>query len=342
MMHISLGNNTYRKPFLIWLGVMIVLVASMMVVGAITRLTGSGLSMIEWRLLYGILPPLQDAEWQRIFALYKNTSQYQLLNYTMDLAGFKGIFWWEYLHRLLGRLIGLIYAIPMFVFLRKAGPSRALRNHLLILLVLGVMQGIIGWWMVKSGFVGRTSVSHFRLAVHLGMAMGILVYLFYVFLSVVTKDAPARTRLPWAVSILPFYLFFVVISGALVAGTNAGVGYNTWPLMDGGLLPERYGVLAPWWVDALNNTASIQFHHRMAAYGAVIVGVLCAWQTRTYTARNVRLFRMKLEIMLFVQVTLGILAIMFVVPLTIAALHQFGAIMLLLTGFGLRFFCARA
>ncbi len=319
-------------PVAAWLFFCAAMVLAMMVIGAITRLTESGLSMVEWRPLIGAFPPLAEAEWNRVFALYRQTSQFQLANTGMELAEFKTIFWWEYIHRLWGRMIGLVFALPFAFFLMRGMVPRGLTGHLAALFVLGGAQGLIGWWMVKSGFVARIDVSQYRLTVHLGLAFVILGYLLWLALDIVTpgRTTPGRASpsgprgLAWAVLTA---VFMTAMAGGLVAGLNAGLDYNTWPLMDGGFAPDGVLALSPWWLNAFENGATAQFDHRILAY-VTTAGIAWLWwrcrnaEPRTALAANA------LAVMAVAQLGLGIATLLLAVPIPLAALHQAGAALL--------------
>jgi len=303
----------------------------MMVIGAITRLTESGLSMVEWRPLIGSLPPLSQAEWQRVFDLYRNTSEYQLANAGMSLDAFKTIFWWEYIHRLWGRLIGLVFAVPFVWFLVRRRIPKGLTPHLAVLLALGAVQGVIGWWMVKSGFVDRTDVSQYRLAVHLGLAFLILGYMLWLAIGLFRPAgalaAPARLRRAgWAVMAV---VSVTVISGALVAGLNAGLVYNEWPLMGAGLVPAEYTELQPFWRNLFDNHGAVQFDHRILAYLTAAAAVaFWALVSRASVSPQPRLAATLLLVAVAGQVLLGIATVLTAVPLSLGVLHQAGAITL--------------
>jgi cytochrome c oxidase assembly protein subunit 15 len=314
-----------HRAIAIWLIVCAVMVLIMMVIGAVTRLSESGLSMVEWRPLIGWIPPMSDAEWQRVFTLYQQTSQYQIANYDMLVGEFKSIFWWEFIHRFWGRLIGLVFALPFLYFLIRRTIPAPMKWHLWALFILGGLQGVIGWWMVKSGFVERTEVSQYRLAIHLGMAFFILGYLLTIARRLLVGEiipSNARSFSQASLQALPTGLIFITImSGALVAGLNAGFIYNDWPLMAGEVFPTSYGELQPIWLNFFENIAAVQFNHRILAYitGAVIYAL---W----YRHRQQRFFALNaLAIMVTLQLILGISTLMLVIPLYLAVAHQVGA-----------------
>ena len=314
----------------VWLFLCSIMVFVMMLIGAITRLTESGLSMVEWRPLFGWLPPIGDAEWQRVFSLYQQTSQYELANSHMLVDEFKTIFFWEYLHRVWGRLIGLVFALPLFFFYLKAMIPAGYKKHLLILLILGAIQGIIGWWMVKSGFVDRTEVSQYRLAIHLGMAFLILGYLVWLAIGLVYPIESGRAAVPRGLrrlgAIAHEVIFVTILSGALVAGLRAGFAYNDWPFMDDQIFPDYYWELDPWWLNFFETIPAVQFDHRVFAYITIIfVAVLWVWANRVTLAPRAKLSINCLAAMLVIQVSLGISTLMLAVPIELAVMHQGGA-----------------
>lgn len=314
----------------LWLLACCAMVFAMMLIGAITRLTESGLSMVEWRPLIGALPPLSEAEWQRVFDLYRQTSEYRIDNAGMSLDEFKSIFWWEFIHRLWGRAIGLVFALPFFFFLATRRIPVGYTKHLAILLILGGLQGVIGWWMVKSGFVDRSDVSQYRLAVHLGMAFLILAYLLWLTLGLLWPVPRDQAAAPRGVRRLGAWchavIFFTVLSGALVAGLNAGLLYNDWPLMGGNFIPEDIAALTPGWLNMFENEGTVQFDHRIMAYLTLAV-VMLTWvfSRRADLAPRARLSINCLAAMVWVQVGLGISTLILMVPLPLAVLHQAGA-----------------
>jgi len=328
---IQLHLLPHARAIGLWLLVVAAMVGAMTVIGGVTRLTESGLSMVEWRPLIGALPPISDGEWARVFALYQTSPEYQKINSGMSLAEFKQIFWWEYIHRFWGRLIGLAYAAPLALFWIKGWVPKALRGRMILLLALGGSQGVIGWWMVKSGLVDRPDVSHFRLAIHLGMAFiiaGALVWTALDFLSPRTPEAAPRglRRMSWGVL---GALFFVIILGAFVAGTNAGMIYNTFPLMDGRLLPPDYATLTPWWRNSLESIGAIQFNHRWAAVLTTAL-IIALWLRARVSVLHSgqRQAPSVMALLAIVQVGLGITTLLSVVWIPLAALHQATALLL--------------
>lgn len=323
------GDYQNRRNIAIWLLACAAMVATMVVIGGITRLTESGLSMTEWRPLIGWIPPLSEVEWQRIFDRYRQTSEYRIQFPGMDLDGFKTIFWWEYIHRVWGRLIGLVYALPMAWFVVRGRVERPLIPHLWALLFLGAVQGLVGWWMVKSGFVDRDDVSQYRLTTHLGVAIVILGYLLWLAIGQLQR-AEVRVAAPvtlrrLALAVLAV-VFITVLSGGMVAGINAGFIHNTWPLMDGGLLPEDFAALTPFWMNFFENHSTVQFDHRMLAYLTAALVVVYWFRARgaALHARG-RLAANLLGAMLLLQILLGVVTLLLVVPISVAIPHQFGA-----------------
>lgn len=313
-----------------WLAISAFMVFAMMIIGAITRLTESGLSMVEWRPFIGWIPPIGVEQWERVFELYKKTSEYQLANAGMSLIEFQNIFWWEYIHRVWGRLIGLVYGLPLFwFFIRKQIPT-GYGIHLFVLLLLGAFQGFIGWWMVKSGFVDRTDVSQYRLSVHLGVAFFILAYLFWLSFGLLKPIEAGRKPVQRSFRRLGAMshaiIFFTAMSGALVAGLGAGRVYTDWPFMDGDFFPTGYFWLSPWWLNIFETVQAVQFNHRTMAYiTAIAVFSLWIWSRKQDLSKRARHSINSLTIMLIIQILLGISTLINAVPITLGVLHQAGA-----------------
>lgn len=322
-----------------WLFVCAGMVFAMALLGAITRLTESGLSMVEWRPLIGFLPPLSEAEWERVFALYRASPEYRLHNAGMDLAGFQAIFWWEWLHRVWGRLIGLVFVVPLLVFWLTGRLSKPLLIRLAGILALGALQGFMGWYMVMSGLVDRPSVSHYRLALHLGLAFLIYGALIWVALDVLAGRAsgPSAARreappvgplglrvLAWAALVT---VTVTVVWGAFVAGLDAGFAYNTWPGMAGHWIPPEIWNLTPAWLNAFENTAAVQFIHRWIALVAGLA-VQLVWGVAHLSSSlpsSLKRHADALLLMVLVQISLGIMTLLWSVPVSVAAAHQVGA-----------------
>jgi cytochrome c oxidase assembly protein subunit 15 len=319
-----LSDNTTlqsQKYVAFWLFGMAILVAIMVVIGGVTRLTGSGLSMVEWRPLMGTLPPLNVAEWQRVFDLYRASPEYDQLNYGMDLAEFKGIFFWEYFHRLWGRLLGLAFGLPLLVLLITRRVPLGYSSRLTALLCLGGFQGVIGWWMVKSGLTEDASVSQYRLAVHLGTALVIFSLLVWSGLDLIYQPSRRPTGHTMCSLVL---IAITILAGALVAGMDAGLLYNEYPLMGDGLLPVEYGEAGT--RDAFENPASAQFHHRWIAaltFAAVLALGVRAWRNGRKWMGGAVLGAVTLQFLL------GIATLLHGVPVSLGGMHQAGAVILL-------------
>jgi cytochrome c oxidase assembly protein subunit 15 len=302
----------------------------MVIVGAITRLTESGLSMVEWRPLIGALPPLNEAEWQRVFELYKATPEFRAHNYWMELADFQKIFFWEWLHRLLGRLIGLAYAVPLVWFWLRGKIPAGYKLPLVGLLVLGGLQGYMGWFMVQSGLVDRPSVSHYRLAAHLGLAFLIFCLLLKTALSLKKNPVEFTVSKPvWYHSWVAFALLVATIFwGAYTAGLDAGLIYNdTFPKMGETWVPYEMGLYHPYFVNFFENHAGVQFAHRWLAIFTG-VAVLSLWAHAFYRKEMAWPLH-ALAIMVIIQIGLGIATLFTQVSLHVAVTHQAGALTLL-------------
>ena len=314
----SLTDTARPRAIANWLISVAVLIFLMVVVGGITRLTESGLSITEWRPITGAIPPLNQQQWEAAFALYKQIPEYQQINRGMSLAEFKNIFFWEYLHRLLGRLIGLAYALPLLWFALKRAIPQGYGPRLVLLLVLGALQGAIGWWMVASGLAERTDVSHVRLAVHLLLALFIFGVIVWTALDLLSPGS-VRRKMPtlgiWALSILSLQLLF----GAFVAGLNAGYAFNSWPLMGDSLYPSGAPWLEPLLRNFVDNPITVQFVHRWLAFGVLAMAILLAVKVKRAGGRRQSL---ALHIAVGLQILLGIATLMSGVHLHVAVAHQ--------------------
>tara|TARA_R110000868_G_scaffold34383_38_gene124229 strand:+ start:4826 stop:5899 length:1074 start_codon:yes stop_codon:yes gene_type:complete len=319
------------RPVRIWLYAMAAMVLLMVVVGGITRLTESGLSITSWKPISGTIPPLNDAQWQAEFEAYKQIPQYEVNNSWMSLDDFKVIFFWEFVHRLLGRLLGVAFLIPFVVFLAQKRFTPQLAWPLFGLFVLGGFQGALGWWMVSSGLSDLTSVSQYRLAAHLTAACLLFIALIYVPRSLepgrVTGLAPQR-NMGWAVVLLGL-IILQIGAGAFVAGLDAGMGYNTWPLMDGALVPQGLGAMQPGWKNLFENALTVQFIHRTIAYVIVAYVAVMLYQQRDAGGfAGVHGWLPRLAILVLLQVVLGIGTLLMAVPISLAVGHQALAFML--------------
>ena len=313
-----------------WLLSCCALVFMMVVLGGVTRLTGSGLSIVEWRPIMGALPPLDAAQWEEAFALYRLTPEFQNVNPTMDVEGFKGIFWLEYLHRLLGRAIGLAFIVPFAFFLATGRIARREVPRYLGMFVLGGLQGVLGWYMVKSGLVDLPRVSQYRLTAHLMLAFAIYAYMYWVAADILWRadDGP---RHPWYGPTLALLALVVVtiVSGGFVAGLDAGLIHNTFPLMGGRLVPEGLGLIDPAWRNLFENMVTVQFAHRLLALTTLAVVLGYWWRARRAgLPLRLRLGLALLPAVAAVQVGLGIATLLLVVPVPLAATHQAVAVVL--------------
>jgi len=329
--------NNKDKAIIIWLSVGCFLIAAMVIVGGITRLTHSGLSMVEWNLLMGSFPPLSDQEWSEVFNKYKHTPEFKLINYNFTLEEFKSIFWWEFIHRMLGRLIGIVFIIPFGYFLIKKKLSQSLIKKLLIVFVLGAFQGFLGWYMVKSGLVKDPNVSHYRLASHLVTAFVLYGYIFVLMLELLIpiSGSPVPVTKPLRkVSILLLIITFVqFIYGAFMSGLNAGKVYNTFPKMGNQWVAESVGFAfhKDGIISFVENLASVQFIHRYLAV-LILILVLIIWRkSRSISSYHLKLGANLLLVILIVQFLLGVMTLMLSVPVALGVLHQFGALVFLTT-----------
>jgi len=317
------------RPIAGWLLACCALVFAMVLVGGITRLTESGLSITEWEPVAGVLPPLDAAQWAAEFDRYKAIPQYRAIHADMTLAEFKTIFFWEYAHRLLGRVIGAAFLLPFLYFLLRRRIAPRLVPALAGIFALGALQGFVGWYMVESGLSGRIEVSQYRLALHLAMAVLIYAAMLWVALSLLRPAASPGADGGWVrhgAGVVLGLAFVTLVAGAFVAGLRAGYVYNTFPLMEGRFVPPGYWRLAPWWRNLFENVAAVQFDHRLLAettFAAIVALWGAAW--RVPLAAGQRRALHALLLMAMVQVGLGIATLLMVVPLPLAALHQAGA-----------------
>jgi cytochrome c oxidase assembly protein subunit 15 len=316
-----------------WLVAIASLIAIMVLVGGATRLTESGLSIVEWKPVTGALPPLNQEQWTQAFDAYKTIPQYRELNAGMNLAEFKTIFWWEWSHRLLGRVIGVAYLLPFLWFLWRGAVSADLKRRLWLIFGLGALQGAVGWWMVASGLSQRVEVSQVRLATHLVLALLIFAAIVWTLRRLVDRPpsaAPSRLKIiAVALLVLTFVQLYL---GALVAGLRAGKIYNTWPDIDGGFIPSaaRLFFEAPWWRNLFDNTLTVQFEHRMVAYALFVLAVLHLLDAvRSRAGTSVVNGALWLAAAVTLQATLGILTLLNQVPMHLALAHQAVAIAVL-------------
>lgn len=315
-----------------WLMVVALCVFAMVIVGGATRLTDSGLSITEWALITGTIPPFSQADWLEAFSRYQQIPQYEHLNKGMSLDAFKAIYWWEWAHRFLGRVIGVIFFVPFVWLLATRRIERRLVPWLVGAFVLGGLQGALGWYMVASGLVERVSVSQYRLAAHLVLASAIFAYLIWLAesLRVRPPEAPSPTRLSRTAVAIVVLVFLQIVLGALVAGLDAGLTYQTWPLMDGEFVPGGLLMQSPWWINAFENIATVQFDHRMLAYLLIVVTLAHAIDAGRAAGEGPATARaVYLAGLTFGQAGLGIATLVLGVPLWLALAHQAGAMVVL-------------
>jgi cytochrome c oxidase assembly protein subunit 15 len=313
------------RPVRIWLYGMAAFVLLIVVVGGITRLTESGLSITSWNVVSGVIPPLTQADWEAEFEAYKQIPQYTVVNHWMSLDDFKLIFFWEWFHRLLARTLGFVFLIPFVVFLVQKRFSKELALPLFGIFLLGGFQGFLGWWMVSSGLSELTSVSQYRLAAHLSAA-GILLYALLYFARTIT---PGRTlghitRFNWVTTItLLLVLALQIAAGAFVAGMDAGKGYQTWPLMDGAIIPNGLFVMDPAWKNFFENALTVQFNHRNIAYLITAFVAFLIWRrAKDGGFAGVHTWLIRIGVLVFAQVVLGIATLLSDIQIDLAVAHQ--------------------
>jgi len=325
-------QDRYNRQISYWLFICAAIVLAMILLGGVTRLTHSGLSMVEWKPLMGTVPPLSEQDWQQTFNKYKQFPEYQKVNKGMSIEAFKSIFMYEYLHRLLGRLIGVLFLLPFLFFYFSKRVPQGLSPKLAVMFVLGGLQGLLGWYMVKSGLVDNPRVSQYRLTAHLGAAVVIYGYILWVAFDLVNKKGGQlkhRVLKPFSYSISAL-IFFMILSGGLVAGTRAGLIYPTFPLMGDSFIPPGLYTMNPAWLSMFEDITTIQFNHRMFAYFLVVV--IFGFMFKAFAlgiTNRLRVGIILLGTFLVLQVTLGISTLLLQVPVALAASHQGVAICLL-------------
>jgi len=322
----------HRRVMRNWLYGIAALIALMVIVGGITRLTDSGLSIVEWRPVTGAVPPLSENAWAMEFENYKTSSEYELVNKGMTLDEFKRIYWWEWAHRLLGRLIGAAFLLPLLFFQFRGWIERGMRWRLWLIFGLGALQGAIGWWMVASGLVGRVDVAQERLSIHLTMACLILIAVIWTarYLAPAAAARPIPRRIARSSVAILGLLVVQIALGGLVAGLKAGLVYDTWPLIDGAFIPprEHLFLLHPAWMNLIDNHLTAQFIHRMVAYLLVVLAALHAADCAYHRAG--RAGAITLACLLLLQATLGISTLLLHVPILLALAHQSVAVLALM------------
>lgn len=343
-----MNPNSSQRPIVIWLLSGCFLIFLMVIIGGITRLTHSGLSIVEWDLLMGILPPMSEQGWSEMFEKYRQSPQFIEHNYYFSLEDFKSIFWWEYVHRLVGRFIGIVFIIPFLYFCLKEMLSPSLMVKCGVIFLLGAFQGFLGWFMVKSGLVREPAVSHFRLAAHLLTAFLTFGYTFWVALDIVFLKNAAKTQNPtlpnnpnnsfrYLVITLFSVILLQIIYGAFVAGLRAGYVFNTFPMMGDQWIPPAVTALSPIWKNFTDGMAGVQFVHRMLAMViALLTGLLWFRTKKHYSGTALKKVTDLLALIVLLQITLGILTLVYAVPVVLAIAHQamafvlFAAILLVL------------
>ncbi len=326
------ATETSRAMFW-WLVVVAAFVCSMILVGGATRLTDSGLSIVEWRPVTGAIPPLTQEGWEQELEKYRQIPEYQIQNRGMSMSEFQFIYWWEWGHRQLGRVLGLVFAIPFFYFLLTGRMPKRLQPRLWILFALGGLQGAIGWWMVSSGLTERLDVSQYRLATHLCMAFVILGLTLWTALELRYGPVKALMRsnlFPWVTAFWAA-VFLQIAMGAFVAGLDAGRIYTTWPGFQGNLFPPDYLQGLPVWQAIFESRPAVQFQHRWMAYALVVAGGILAWLIWQRPDTAFRRFAIAIPAVLSLQVVLGIATLVAAAPLWLSLLHQGGAIALFMT-----------
>jgi cytochrome c oxidase assembly protein subunit 15 len=326
-------DDSARRQVATWLLLCCVMIFATVILGGVTRLTGSGLSMVEWDPIFGVVPPLNQEAWESVFAKYRQSPEYQKVNLGMDLDGFKSIYWFEFGHRVLGRSIGTVFLLPFLYFLWRRKLTPRLIPRLAFAFVLGGLQGLLGWYMVKSGLVDNPHVSQYRLTAHLGLALLIYAYLLWLLYDLLFKpvdDIRSPAGLRTAINFILGLTAVTVASGGFVAGLKAGHAYNTFPKMGDQWLPPGGWALQPGWRNLFENIATVQFDHRLLAtltFTSILVFWLAALRRRLTTSARTALHLLML--MAITQVALGISTLLLHVPVALAATHQAGALLLL-------------
>jgi cytochrome c oxidase assembly protein subunit 15 len=329
------NSDAHNRAIIRWLLVCLFLIFAMVILGGVTRLTGSGLSMVNWHPVHGVIPPLTEQQWQEEFGNYQQSPEYQKINRDMDVNAFKSIFWFEFSHRLLGRILGLVFLMPFLYFWFRKQIKPGLTPKLIIMFCLGGFQGLLGWYMVKSGLVNNPNVSQYRLTAHLSSAILIYGFILWVILDL----AHDKAYLPltssnnliwrrWSIG-LTILLLVTIMSGGFVAGLDAGLIYNTFPLMGGEWIPQGIGVLTPWYQNLFENKVTVQFDHRLLAIttGVLLIGWYIKGRAFFDDAATTRSFKL-IGMMVIIQLILGISTLLLQVPVWLGAAHQAGALLL--------------
>ena len=321
-----IDNKVLKKYISLWLVSMFWVIAIMIIVGGLTRLTDSGLSITQWQLFSGIFPPFNETQWNQYFELYKKIPEYNLQNHSMTLEEFKVIFWWEFIHRFLGRLIGILFFVPLIFFTLKLGFKKILSLYLIFILIC--FQGFIGWYMVSSGLVDRVDVSHYRLSLHLVLAFIIISLVFWNYLSLRNINLSFKKINRQIPIIFILIIFLQICIGAFVSGMDAGKIYNSWPLMGSGFFPDDNSIKNLFYLSALNDPSMVQFMHRSLAY-LIFLFYLFIFVI-IYKNRLSGLFKAIIVtgFLLILQIVLGILTLLYSAQVIIASMHQISSILL--------------
>ena len=326
-MYINFMNEYNKNIYMSWWLLLITfLISLMIIVGGLTRLTDSGLSITEWELFSGFLPPLNTSDWDNYFNLYKEIPEYKLQNYSMTLQEFKVIFWWEWIHRFLGRLIGILFLIPLIIFTFKEGYKKLINLYIIFFLIC--FQGFIGWYMVSSGLVDRVDVSHFRLSIHLIIAFLIITLILWNFLNLKIKRN-LHEKLNYYIPVL--FLIFIygqIIIGAFVSGMDAGQIYNSWPLMGNSYFPDDNEIINIFKLSAFSEPSLVQFFHRNLAYVILVFYLFILIKIYKKKLRNLYVPINVVGLFLIIQIFLGILTLIFGAQIYIASMHQISSIFL--------------
>ncbi len=332
-----LENKAYNKIFSYWLVSLITFIFLMIVVGGLTRLTDSGLSITEWELFNGILPPLTADAWEKYFTLYKEIPQYTLLNINLSLEGFKVIFYWEYAHRLLGRILGLFFLIPFGFFIYKKALTKVCVYKFSFIFLLILLQGVIGWYMVMSGLVSNVTVSHYRLAVHLTLAFIIISLIYWNFLNFNNKtDVKFFKKNNFRyIKYFIILLFFQIIFGAFVSGLDAGKIYQSWPLMNNSYFPDDTSLLNIYNIFDFNNSSVVQFFHRNIAYIIFLLSIFIGYKVLIQKNRDLIKPYLILLLFIFIQISLGILVLLSDVNMIVASFHQITSLFIVFSSLNL-------
>jgi len=321
----------HARALRFWLGFIALLILAMILVGGATRLTDSGLSITEWQPIVGAIPPLSVADWQEAFDAYKKIPEYIEINRGMSLGAFKAIYWWEWAHRFLGRIIGLAFFVPFVCFWLAGFIPRSLMPRLIGLFVLGGLQGALGWYMVKSGLVDRTDVSQYRLAAHFGLAIVIFGYTAWLMLGLGERRGGRFGSSAIVAALVLLLVFVQLLAGALVAGIDGGLGFNTWPLMNGAIIPSGLGAASPWYLNLFENPLTVQFDHRVLGYAVVVAAGLQAIWLALRGRHAIVGTAVTLAVLAVLQATLGVWTLLLAVPIELGLAHQAGAIVVFAT-----------